>query len=195
MNGPATWDQRPARREPSAVARAWGRHDTAGMTEVTVASLAEHPFLRNLRPSTLERLAPVASLVRMPARHQIFAEGGYAGKFWLIRSGAVALVLEVPGWGPTVVETLGRSDVLGWSWMFPPYRWTLGAVTTEAVEMIEFDGPSVRSAFDADPQLGYEMTRRFTGVIARRLQATRSRLLRADAPSPGPLHLAGPTSE
>jgi CRP/FNR family transcriptional regulator, cyclic AMP receptor protein len=165
------------------------------MIEVTVASLAEHPFLRSLPPSGLERLAPVASLVRMPARHQIFAEGGYAGKFWLIRSGAVALVLEIPGWGPTVIETLGRSDVLGWSWMFPPYRWTLGAVTTEAVEMIEFDGPSVQSAFDADPQLGYEMTRRFTRVIARRLQATRSRLLRADAPAPGPLHLAGPTSE
>jgi CRP/FNR family cyclic AMP-dependent transcriptional regulator len=154
------------------------------MIEVTVASLAEHPFLRSLPPSGLERLAPVASLVRMPARHQIFAEGGYAGKFWLI-----------PGWGPTVIETLGRSDVLGWSWMFPPYRWTLGAVTTEAVEMIEFDGPSVQSAFDADPQLGYEMTRRFTRVIARRLQATRSRLLRADAPAPGPLHLAGRTSE
>jgi CRP/FNR family transcriptional regulator, cyclic AMP receptor protein len=165
------------------------------MIEVTVASLAEHPFLRSLPPSGLERLAPVASLVRMPARHQIFAEGGYAGKFWLIRSGAVALVLEIPGWGPTVIETLGRSDVLGWSWMFPPYRWTLGAVTTEAVEMIEFDGPSVQSAFDADPQLGYEMTRRFTRVIARRLQATRSRLLRADAPAPGPLHLAGRTSE
>jgi CRP/FNR family cyclic AMP-dependent transcriptional regulator len=151
------------------------------MIQVTVASLAEHSFLRSARPSGLERLVPTASVVRMPARCRIFSEGGYAAKFWLIRSGAVALVLDAPGRGPMVVQTLGRGDVLGWSWMSPPYRWALGAVTTEPVEMFEFDGPSVQSALDADPQLGYEMTRRFIGVIARRLQATRSSLLQADA--------------
>ena len=154
------------------------------MIEVTVASLAAHPFLRGVRPDLLARLVPAAVAVRMPARQRVFEEGGYAAKFWLIRSGAVALGLDMPGRGLVVVATLGRGDVMGWSWLFPPYRWSYGAVTTEPVEAFEFDGRAVRAAFDEDPCLGYEMTRRFVEVVAGRLQATRFRLLRTAGPDP-----------
>jgi CRP-like cAMP-binding protein len=147
------------------------------MIEVTIESLAAHPFLRGVRPGHLARLVPAASDVRMPAGERIFEEGGYAAKFWLIRSGAVALGLDMPGRGLVVVQTLGRGEVLGWSWLFPPYRWSFGAVTTEPAEAFEFDGPAVRAAFDEDTCLGYEMTRRFVEVVGRRLAATRFRLL------------------
>jgi CRP/FNR family cyclic AMP-dependent transcriptional regulator len=147
------------------------------MIEVTVSSLAAHPFLRGVRPDNLARLTPTAVAVKMPARHRIFEEGGHANRFWLIRSGAVTLGLDMPGRGLVVVQTLGRGDVLGWSWLFPPYLWSFGAVTTEPVEAFEFNGPAARAAFDADPCLGYEMTRRFVEVVAGRLQATRFRLL------------------
>lgn len=145
-----------------------------------MASLAAHPFFRGVRPDLLERLMPAASVVRMPARSRIISEGGHATKFWLFRSGAVSLGLDAPGCGLVVVETLGRGDLLGWSWMFPPYRWTFSAVTTEPAEAFEFDGPAVRAAFEDSPELGYEMTRRFVAVVAHRLQATRFRLLQAD---------------
>jgi CRP/FNR family cyclic AMP-dependent transcriptional regulator len=151
------------------------------MIEVTVASLAAQQFLRGVHPDLLASLAPAATVVRMPARHRIFSEGGYATRFWLIRSGSAALGLDLPGRGTIVVEALGRGDVLGWSWLFPPYRWSLNAITTQPTEMLEFDGPMVRSVFDKEPVLGYEITRRFVVVAARRLQATRCRLIEATA--------------
>ncbi len=73
-------------------------------------------------------------------------------------------------------------DILGWSWLFPPYRWTLGAVTLGQSEVFDFDGTAVRARLDADPRLGYEMTRRFLAVAANRLQATRLRLLQLMPP-------------
>lgn len=147
------------------------------MNEVTVASLAAQPFLRGMLPEHLECLAETASDVVMPARYRIFEDGGYAARFWLIRSGQVALDLQVPGRGLVVIETLRMGDILGWSWLFPPYRWALGAITTGPGEAFEFDGPGVRARLDADPRFGYEITRRFLAVAANRLQATRFRLL------------------
>lgn len=155
------------------------------MIKVTAASLAAQPFLRGMSPGQLDRLAETVSDVQLPARHRIFEDGGYASRFWLIRSGQVALDLPVPGNGLVVIETLGMGDMLGWSWLFPPYRWALGAVTLGPVEVFEFDGPAVRARLDADPKLGYEMTHRFLAVAANRLQATRLRLLdlRRDVPA------------
>lgn len=155
------------------------------MIKVTAASLATQPFLRGLPPHQLECLAETGSDILLPARHRIFEDGGYASRFWLIRAGQVALDLHVPGNGLMVIETRGMGDMLGWSWLFPPYRWALGAVTLGPVEVFEFDGPAVRARLAADPALGYEITHRFLAVAANRLQATRLRLLdlRRDVPA------------
>jgi CRP-like cAMP-binding protein len=122
-------------------------------------------------------LVPAARLVSMPAGRRIFEDGGIAQGFWLIRSGSVALDLQVPGEGQLVIETLGMGEVLGWSWQLPRYRWALGAVAVQPTEAFQFDGPAVHALCDADPRLGYELTRRFLDVASNRLQATRNRLL------------------
>jgi len=122
-------------------------------------------------------LAETACEVRFPARHRLFEDGGNATRFWLIRSGHVALDLHVPGEGPIVIETIGMGELLGLSWLFPPYKWAFGTVAVTAVDTFEFDAPAVRAACAADPALGYELTRRLTRVLASRLQATRIRLL------------------
>ena len=147
------------------------------MIDVTAATLADHPFLRGVSREQLAELAEVGTVIAMPAKRRIFEEGGHATRFWLIRSGCVALDLHIPGRGLVVIETLGMGDVLGWSWLFPPGRWVFGAVTVEPTEAFEFDGPAVRARFEANPGLGYELSRRFLAVAAKRLQATRFRLL------------------
>ena len=85
--------------------------------------------------------------------------------------------MRVPGRGDQIVETLGASTVLGWSWLNPPYRWHFGAVARLATTAIAFDASSVRRRCDADPAFGYAALRSFTPVIIERLQATRLRLL------------------
>jgi CRP/FNR family transcriptional regulator, cyclic AMP receptor protein len=87
------------------------------------------------------------------------------------------LDVQVPGEGPMVIEAIGMGELLGWSWMFPPYRWAFGAVTLSALEAFEFDAPAVRDCCAADPALGHELTQRVARVLAKRLQATRMRLI------------------
>jgi CRP-like cAMP-binding protein len=139
--------------------------------------LTEHLFLEGLAPSSLDRLSAYAHPVFRNLGHRLFAAGRPAERFWLIRSGRVALDLHTPGRGDVVIETLEPGTVLGWSWLFPPRQWQFGAVTVEPVRAIEFNAAGVRHLMADDPLLGYELTRRFMAVMLDRLQATRTRLL------------------
>jgi CRP/FNR family transcriptional regulator, cyclic AMP receptor protein len=153
--------------------------------EVTAAALAAHPFLHGMSRDQLSVLAETASDVTFGARHRIFADGGNATRFWLIQSGRVSLDLHIPGEGPVVIGTVGLGDLLGWSWLVPPYTWTFGAVAVTRVEAFEFDAPAVRECCAADPALGYELYQRMATVLAKRLQAARARLIaRSGRPSP-----------
>ena len=147
------------------------------MIEVTAAALATHPFLHGMTREQLAVLAGAASEVMFPAGHRLFEDGGNADHFWLIESGHVTLDLHVPGQGRMKIDTIGMGEVLGWSWLFPPYRWAFGAVAASPVEAFEFDGRAVRARCESDPALGYELTKRFAMVLIQRLEATRMQLL------------------
>jgi CRP/FNR family transcriptional regulator, cyclic AMP receptor protein len=139
--------------------------------------LKAHPFVAGMPDDYVAQLDHITRYIAVPARHRLFEEGGTADRFWLIEAGQVALDVHVPGDGQVIIETLGRGDVIGWSWLFPPFEWLLGAVTMQPTQAFELDGRSVREMCDADPGLGHELNRRFTAVVVRRLQATRIRLL------------------
>jgi CRP/FNR family transcriptional regulator, cyclic AMP receptor protein len=147
------------------------------MIEVTAEALAAHPFLHGLSRDHLAVLAEAAADVTFPARHRLFEDGGGASRFWLLQSGHVSLDLHVPGQGRMKIDTIGMGELLGWSWMFPPYKWAFGAVTESPVEAFEFDGRAIRARCASDPALGYEFTWRLAHVVAKRLQATRVRLI------------------
>ena len=149
------------------------------MIEVTTSALAAHTFLHRMAPGHVDALAEAATDVVFPAGQRIFAEGGHAACFWLIRAGHVELDLHVPGEGRVVFETVGIGGLVGWSWLFPPYRWAFGAVCASPVEAFEFDAAAVRSRCAADPALGYDLTTRLAHVLAGRLEKTRFRLIAA----------------
>lgn len=139
--------------------------------------IAAHPFLDGLEPRWLELLSYRAHRSARAAGHRFFHEGATADRFWLVRTGRVALDTHLPGQGDVVVDTLGPDTVLGWSWLFPPYRWHFGAVATEETLTIEFDAPRVRALCEQVPALGYALSVRFMAVMLDRLQATRVRVL------------------
>jgi len=148
------------------------------MTQVPITDvLSAHPFFRGLTPHAIDILAGCATEVEFPAGAVIFKEGDAADACFLLTGGNVALEIVVPGRGPHVVETLHAGEVLGWSWLFPPYRWTFDAETLIATRAIRFDGAELRKAKTADKELGYELMIRFAQVLVDRLQATRLQLL------------------
>jgi CRP/FNR family cyclic AMP-dependent transcriptional regulator len=149
------------------------------MTTQERSVLGAQPFLRGLPAGQLATLVELCHHVTVPPGHRLFEEGSMASRFWLIDAGQVALDVHVPGQGMVQIERLGRGDVIGLSWMLPPYQWRFGAVATQRMQAFEFDAPAVRTACDADPALGYELSRRFSAIVVHRLQATRRRLLEA----------------
>jgi CRP/FNR family transcriptional regulator, cyclic AMP receptor protein len=144
---------------------------------VAAPALAGHQFFRGMPASHLAYLAEVTTLSTVPARHRFFDAGGLAQYFWLIRAGQVALDVRAPGAGRVVVETIGRGEMVGVSWFFPPFQWQFGAVAVQPTEAFQVDAAAVRERCDTDPDFGYQFTRRMIVVVARRLQATRIRLL------------------
>ncbi len=139
--------------------------------------LAEQPFLKDLEPRYLHLLTGCASNVRFNAGDYILHEGEEANTFYIIRHGKVALETFAHNRGALIIQTLDEGDVLGWSWLFPPYRWHFSARALELTRMIALDGRCLREKCEADHDLGYELLKRFSNVVMERLQATRLQLL------------------
>ena len=149
----------------------------AAVSVVTPAELAGHAFLRGLTGQQAASLASVATAIAVPAGHRFFDEGGQATQFWLIRTGQVALDLQVPGRPRLIVETLGRGDELGLSWLSESLEWQLGAAAQVPTTAFELDGPAVRGLCEQDCELGWELARRLLTVASGRLHAARIRLV------------------
>jgi len=139
--------------------------------------LAEHLFFTGLDPEYLKLLVGCASNHRFDAGQLIFRQGEPANQFYLIRHGRVAVEIYSPGRGPLTVQTLGEGDVLGWSWLIEPFCWRFEARSLELVRAIALDGKCLRTKCEEDHHLGYELLKRFSLVIAQRLEATRLQLL------------------
>jgi CRP/FNR family cyclic AMP-dependent transcriptional regulator len=147
------------------------------VTGVSPQVLGTHAFLRGMATEHVALIAGTATGVSVSAGSRFFEEGGRAAQFWLIRSGHVALDLQVPGRPPVIVETVGGGDVIGLSWLSPPRQWQFGAGAVQDTTAFELDGAAVTALCDRDPALGREIFGRMMGVAATRLQATRIRLL------------------
>ncbi|WP_406432528.1 cyclic nucleotide-binding domain-containing protein [Streptomyces sp. NBC_00631] len=138
--------------------------------------------LRALSRAHREQLMCLAREVSFPQGTRLFEEGARADRFWIIRSGRVELDMHVPGRRAAVIENLGHDELIGWSWLFAPYVWHLGAEATTPVRAYEFDAVAVRSLCQDDPALGNAVSQWVGQVIAHRLRATRTRLLDLFAP-------------
>jgi CRP/FNR family cyclic AMP-dependent transcriptional regulator len=145
---------------------------------VSAVQLARFPPFSGLTTEQLDLVATSAARdVALGAGAKLFGEGDPAEGCWLIQAGLVAVGTEVPGRGLVVIQTLGRGDVLGWSWLVPPHRWHYTATASTAVTAVELDTARLRVLADADPALGLPLALGFIEIVVARLQNTRSRLL------------------
>lgn len=139
--------------------------------------IAEHPFFKGLDAASVKIIVDCASNVCFQPETYIFKEGNEADYFYLIRQGQVAIEIFAPERGPITVQTVNEGDVLGWSWLFPPYHWQFDARATKLTRATVFDGRCLRTKCETDNRLGYELIKRFSQIVVDRLQATRMQLL------------------
>jgi CRP/FNR family cyclic AMP-dependent transcriptional regulator len=141
------------------------------------ALLAAQPFLKGMSREHLELLAADSLSAEFPADERILHEDAPANRFYLIQEGQVVIEAQVRDGEPRHIQTVGAGDLLGWSWLFPPYCWHFDARAATHVKAICFYGKHVRELCEANHDLGYELMKRVSETLIQRLQHTRGELL------------------
>jgi CRP-like cAMP-binding protein len=138
--------------------------------------LAEHPFFKDMPEDTRMTLAGCAKNERFEPGEYIAHEGQPADKFYLIRSGTLAVEYHIPSGDGLVIETLHTGEVFGWTWMVKPYEWVNDIRAVELARVISLDAACLRKKITKDKLLGFELYSRFVPIIAQRLSRTRQQL-------------------
>ncbi len=142
--------------------------------------IRQAPLFADMDDRCLDALARYGDVASFGADALLGREGAPADRFFVILAGAIALETREPGRPATRVAVVGSGDVVGWSWLVPPYRWHFDVRAIEPVRAVAIEAEALRVTMSSDEHLASELLRRFTAVLIDRLQATRRRLLVAD---------------
>jgi CRP-like cAMP-binding protein len=165
--------------------------NTAIEREPLATRVALHPFLAGMHRTRLALLTDCAMVARFKTGETILREGEFANRCYLIETGKVVLESGGNFGEPLVIETIGAGDLLGWSWMFPPYVWHFTARAIEPTTAIFFFGTILREYCEKNHSLGYELLKRISAVMVKRLQAAHKQLLSAYSNDTSPEPLIG----
>jgi CRP/FNR family transcriptional regulator, cyclic AMP receptor protein len=145
--------------------------------------IAEHPFFQGMEDRHLALLTGCATNVRFTAGEFLIRTGREAHSIYLLRHGRVALEIVAPGHPAVCIQTLSEGEVVGWSWLLPPFLALYDARVLETTVALSLDGKCIREKCESDHDLGYEVFKRFSHLMSQRLQATRLQVLDVFGPA------------
>ncbi|HJT81415.1 MAG TPA: cyclic nucleotide-binding domain-containing protein [Chthoniobacterales bacterium] len=144
--------------------------------------IAATPFLAGMSDRHIETLARCACRLRFAPGQIIFSQGETANRFYLVEQGSVELEAAVEGSAHKIKAGIIKSGgVLGWSWLLPPYECLFTARAMTETKALFFYGTMLREYSEADPSLGFELLKRMSAGLVRRLQAARERLVESES--------------
>jgi CRP-like cAMP-binding protein len=129
-----------------------------------------HPFFEGLESRFCDLICGCAKYDRFQPGEYLFHEADSADQFYLIREGCVAMQIQGPSMTKTLL-TLHQGELVGVSWLVPPYRWSYDARAMQFTRAIAMDARCLRGKCEADHDLGYELMKRFMPVLIERLQS------------------------
>lgn len=139
--------------------------------------VALHPFLAGMNHTQLTLLTDCAVARHFETDQKILGEGEFANGFYLVETGKVALESEAAFGESIPIQILGAGDLLGWSWMFPPYIWQFTARAVEPTTTLFFYASILREYCEKDHSLGYELLKRISAVMVTRLRASHDQMV------------------
>jgi CRP/FNR family transcriptional regulator, cyclic AMP receptor protein len=131
----------------------------------TQPAIQGHPFLRGLVPEHRSVVMLGAEEKAFGAGEIVFREGQPANRFYLIQEGRLTLETHVPGRGDIEIVSAGPGQVLGWSWLVPPYVWHFQARALEPAKAMVLNGGHLLVASEQDHYLGYELMKNISKLI------------------------------
>jgi CRP-like cAMP-binding protein len=139
--------------------------------------VAQIGLFQGMKPEHVALLTGCAANVRYEAGEFPSKAGTHADRFWVIREGRMALELSLPGRGAITIATMHPGEVVGFSWLLPPYEMHFDVHAVTDTRALLFDGRCLRGKCESDPELGYQLTNRFAGLMVDRIQVLTLQLL------------------
>ncbi|MGQ9574127.1 MAG: cyclic nucleotide-binding domain-containing protein [Thermoguttaceae bacterium] len=143
---------------------------------ISTELLRRYPYFAGISDESLKALAMIAEEKSVPAGTQIFSEGDPAESLNIIVKGEVGIQYILGTGQRRTVDTLVDGDILGWSALVEPYRYTAIGTATKPTQLIAIQASKLRELCDSDPQLGYRLTAQIARLLAHRLEAARVQL-------------------
>jgi CRP/FNR family cyclic AMP-dependent transcriptional regulator len=139
--------------------------------------LSAHEFFSEFSDDSLKFLCECSSTREIKKGQILFLQGEHADKFYVVRSGLISI--QMPAiMGPTLeIQTVDEDQVLGWSWLISPYRWNFQTKAEEDSELLQFDGVAILARCEQEPKFGYELLKKFAGLMSVRLNAARQKMM------------------
>lgn len=127
--------------------------------------LREQKFFDDLNNGYFKIVSSCATTVGFDEQEYILKAGMPANAFYLIQEGKVSIEHN-----DVNVRVLEPGDVLGWSWLFPPFTWHFDARAETLVRAIVFDGECIRERCESDHTFGYHIVTLFSQLAIERLE-------------------------
>ncbi|MCW9048009.1 MAG: cyclic nucleotide-binding domain-containing protein [Gammaproteobacteria bacterium] len=154
------------------------------MTQDEIANyLRSHAAFSNLDPAHIDILVQHAQERSFVVGDLLFRQMDLAEHFFILMDGSIKV--QVPAiMGPAlVVQTLGAGDILGWSWLIAPYKWTFEAMAELDSRVLVFDGKALLQHCETDYNFGYTLMKMFAGLMSERLHAARIKMMDSWSPA------------
>ena len=139
--------------------------------------LSAHEFFSEFSDDDLKFLCECSSMREIKKGQILFRQGEHADKFYVVRSGRISI--QMPAiMGPTLeIQAVEEDQVLGWSWLISPYKWNFQTKAEEDSELLQFDGVAILARCEQEPKFGYELLKKFAGLMSVRLNAARQKMM------------------
>ena len=139
--------------------------------------LKKHPFFKDLKQEYLDFIVGCASNVQFKEGEIIMKEDDPADKFYLIREGMVAIDIPITKNHVITIQTITDGNILGWSWLIPPYRYKFNGRVVKDIRAIVLDGKCLREKCEKNHDMGDELLKRLASVFTQRLESTRKQIV------------------
>jgi len=145
--------------------------------QLTAEYLSAHEFFSDFSDDVLKFLCECSSTFVIKQGQILFRQGENANNFYVVLNGHISI--QMPAiMGPTLeIQTLGKDQVLGWSWLIAPYKWNFQTRAEEDTELLQFDGAAILARCEQEPKFGYELLKKFAGLMSERLNAAREKMM------------------
>ena len=139
--------------------------------------LKGHIFFHDLESEMIDFITNSATIEELDPHEYLFYEGDPASKFYLVLKGLIGIQVFAGNSGFLNIQRLGPGEIIGWSWLLPPYAWFFSGEILKPSHVITFDGETLRNICENNHDFGYAMAKRVTAIVTQRLHETRLKLV------------------